>query len=89
MRNIQAYFKTENDAESVRASLESIHVENESVERIPTDHHELIEIIIDIFKPESREDEFSPYLVQFDVSETDFEEASNIVKNNRGYIGAK
>ena len=37
MKAIQAYFQTENDAESAKASLQSLSVEQESVEAIPED----------------------------------------------------
>ncbi|MFQ3546224.1 hypothetical protein Q7A53_19245 [Halobacillus rhizosphaerae] len=36
-KHVEAYFKTENDAESAKAELQSLRTENELVEAIPED----------------------------------------------------
>lgn len=85
MKHIEAYFETENDAASVKAKLETYHIEDETVEKVPSDNDPFAKLLLNFFKPNSS-DGFRPYLLQFKVSEDDYEEANQIVKNNSGYI---
>lgn len=96
MDQIIAYFKSENDAESARASLQKLKVENERVEEIPEDSRK--ERIIPFSSSglqanvaeygESFNDAFGAkgedmtHLLQFDVAEDDHDDAVKVLEEH-------
>ncbi|MFC4557740.1 hypothetical protein ACFO3D_05900 [Virgibacillus kekensis] len=83
---IDAYFRTENDAESAKASLETLKVENSSVEPVTEElRNKLIEILRDMFTTPD-EDPHHPYLLHAEVKQEDFQEAVDVVKKGKGFI---
>ena len=86
MKKIEAYYKTENNAESAKAKLETLKVDNVLVERIsdPATKNKFTEIIKDMFTAE--EDSHDPQILHAEVAEEDFAEASKIVQESAGYI---
>lgn len=87
MKKIEAYYKTENNAESAKAKLETLKADNVLVERIsdPATKNKFTEIIKDMFTAEE-EDSYDPQILRAEVAEEDFAEASKIVQESDGYI---
>ena len=87
MHKILAYYRTEDDAESAKAKLETLEVHNLTVEKIPDDSNEFVDVIRDIFTDDDRyEDEHAPQVLRFEVTNDDVAEANRIVKESEGYI---
>ncbi|MDC3412114.1 hypothetical protein NC797_01555 [Aquibacillus sp. 3ASR75-11] len=81
MKKIQAYFTNENDAESVRAKLQTLNVENVTVEEIPENSN----IIRDLIHPEEGDQQL-PQVLQLEVVEEDYQEATAILKESSGHM---
>lgn len=84
---IEAYYRTENDAESVKAKLETLKVDNVLVERIsdPNSRNKFMEIIKDMVTADNG-DNHDPQVLHVEVAEDDFTEASKIVHESNGFI---
>ncbi|MBM7693789.1 hypothetical protein JOC77_003233 [Peribacillus deserti] len=74
MERVAAYFRNENDAEDVRAKLQALAVSDVLVDKVPEDNNRILDIIRDVFRDvDNKGHEHSPYIVEFLVSEADFE----------------
>jgi hypothetical protein len=85
MKKIQAYFKNENDAESVRTKLRTLNVEDGMIEKVPNGRN-LTDIVSDLFGGEDHSRAGNPYVYEFMVSEDDHDKARTIVQDHYGYI---
>lgn len=84
MQRVQAYFKDENDAESVRAKLKTINVEDGMIERVPEGRN-ITDVVRDLFSGEDHNGH-DPHVLEFNVSDDEHDTANSIVKENNGYI---
>lgn len=82
MKKIQAYFENENDAEAAKAKLQTIHIQNESVEKVPSDDKKIRFDILDI----SPQEDSRPHVLQFEVEETNLDEANRIINDSKGHL---
>ncbi|MFD1020247.1 hypothetical protein [Thalassobacillus hwangdonensis] len=85
MKRIDAVFKNENAAESVKAELQPLRVENMMVEEITEESYGLRDFFRKMVVPES-DGGHPPHLLQFDVKDEDYEKARSIIKGHDGYI---
>ncbi|WP_404454893.1 hypothetical protein LG329_06485 [Virgibacillus necropolis] len=86
MAKIDAYYRTENNAESAKAKLETLKVEKVLVERITEPSKSgVIEIMKNLFTVDDNETH-DPQVLHVEVAEEDFEEAGKIVQESEGYI---
>lgn len=86
MKQIDAYFRNESNAESVKAELETLKVENVLVERVPENSKkDLTRIMRGIFKPDSKGDH-DPQVLHVAVANEDFYKANKIIQESDGYI---
>lgn len=86
MQKIYAYFKTESNALSAKATLETLKVEKTLVEQVTgPDRNMLMEFLEAIFADDDQ-DNHDPQLLHAEVMEEDFEEANKIVQESKGYI---
>ncbi|PLT29765.1 hypothetical protein [Peribacillus deserti] len=86
MERVAAYFRNENDAEDVRVKLQALTVSDVMVDKVPEDNNRILDIIRDVFRDEDHSGQHRPYIVEFLVSEADFEQAKAIVNNNNGHF---
>lgn len=100
-KHIEAYFKSENDAESVHAELNKLKVNNVLIEEMPKDYGGTMLIpflsinsstgsggVVPLspIKPEQHNSSQDlTQLLQFDVEDEDYEDALTILKENDGY----
>ncbi|UOR13352.1 hypothetical protein [Halobacillus amylolyticus] len=85
-KHVEAYFKTENDAESAKASLQKIEIENELVEPIPDDSSLLARLVpLSNFKNPGS-DRHLTHLLQFDVKEEGYKSALSIIEEHDGHM---
>lgn len=86
VQRIDAYFRTENNAESAKAELETLKVGKVFVERITEPSKSgVMEIIKNIFTIDDSENH-DPYVLHVEVAKEDFEEADKIIQESEGYI---
>ncbi|WP_430790636.1 hypothetical protein VBD025_06990 [Virgibacillus flavescens] len=89
MKKLEAYYRTESNAETAKAKLETLKVENVFVERIPEmERSGLMDIIKDMFTDKMK-DNHDPQVLYADVAEADFAEATRIVKESEGHVSMK
>ncbi|MFZ3577010.1 hypothetical protein [Virgibacillus sp. DJP39] len=86
MKTIDAYFKTESDAESVKAKLETLKVEQVLVERVPEfSRDKVTEILKNLFTNEPK-DSHDPQVLHVEIADEDYGEADKIIRESNGYI---
>ncbi|WP_407270927.1 hypothetical protein [Radiobacillus sp. PE A8.2] len=101
-KKLEAYFKNEDDAETVHAELNRFNVSNVSVEEIPEGDERFLVPIFPINNSgssgggglvaglgefgEPTQTDQRRHLLSFEIEEKDFQEALNIVKKSEGYI---
>ncbi|WP_181347083.1 hypothetical protein [Thalassobacillus sp. CUG 92003] len=86
MKRIQAYFNNEDHAEGARIKLQSLEgVHGASVEKIPDENNELVDMLKDLLVPEEDE-EHRPQVLTFEVEEDDYANAHQVVKESKGYV---
>jgi hypothetical protein len=88
MQRVQAYFRNENEAEDVKASLQTLKVRDVMVERVPETNRNLWDLIRDTFSREEafNEDHHEPHVIEFKVDEGDYSQAKDVIRKNNGYI---
>jgi hypothetical protein len=97
MKNIQAYFKSENDAEAAKAKLEKLRVSDLLVDGFPEPENKAV--FVPLFTMGStaastgliaegiymdREEADVTHLLEGKVSEADYEEAMQILQDGNG-----
>ena len=100
-KKIQAYFKSENDAEDVHATLNKLNIQNVLVDQLPEESDRSFIAPLGINSSTSAsipaaiypvpatfgEDESERNnMLEFEVEEEDFVEALNIIKENDGHV---
>ncbi|MGD6804556.1 hypothetical protein FZC79_13950 [Rossellomorea vietnamensis] len=88
MKSVQAYFRNENEAEDVKASLQKLSVRDVRVEKVPESNTNLWDLIRDTFSRSNAydEDHHNPHVLEFQVEEGQYAQAEAIVKENNGHI---
>lgn len=88
MKSVQAYFRNENEAEDVKASLQALSVRDVRVEMVPESNRNLWDLIRDTFSRSNAydEDNHNPHVLEFQVEEGQYAQAEAIVKENNGHI---
>jgi hypothetical protein len=86
VKRIQAYFKNENDAESVKAKLQSLNVNNATVEEIPENNDGILDIFRDLIVLDESDKQQLTQVLQFEITEEDYQKANAMVKESDGYI---
>ncbi|ASK62553.1 hypothetical protein CFK37_10535 [Virgibacillus phasianinus] len=90
MSKIEAYYRTENDAESAKAKLETFKVGDVIIERVPdASRNGFIEQMKNIFADVDASEQHDPQILQADIAEEDFAEANRIVQESEGYFSDK
>ncbi|WP_223702560.1 hypothetical protein [Sutcliffiella deserti] len=84
MERISAYFRNENEAESVKTKLHGLNVEDVLVDKVPEGNRTILDPIKDVFKGNEKDSDHQTHVLEFKVSESDLQEAKAIVKNNNG-----
>ncbi|MDL4840997.1 hypothetical protein [Aquibacillus rhizosphaerae] len=101
-KSIQAYFKSENDAESVHAKLNTLNIKNVFVDKVPdgTDFRMVFPLInngngagrtigaggIGINLADSSSDNNRTHVLEFEVEDKDVQDAYKILSENDGHI---
>lgn len=88
MERVQAYFRNENEAEDVKAKLQTLDVSDVMVERVPESNKNLWDLIRDTFSRSNVYDQenHDPHLVEFKVAEGEYPKVKEIVRENNGHI---
>ncbi|UOQ43684.1 hypothetical protein MUN89_17615 [Halobacillus salinarum] len=101
-KHVEAYFHTENDAESAKADLQSLEIEHEFIEAIPDDRdlNTIVPVggssqfggtanISSVMNTKDIMDDpdgHLTHLLQFEVDEDRYEEALSIIKQHMGHM---
>ena len=88
MERVLAYFKNEDEAETVKAKLQVLKVQDLMVERVPEDNRSLFDRLGDFFinNENDRDMNHLPHVLEFLVDEEHLAQAHAIVKENNGHI---
>ncbi|MBM7551620.1 hypothetical protein [Thalassobacillus pellis] len=86
MRRVNAYFENENHAEGVTARLQALRVENVTVEEIPEDNNNLVELFKRLVRAEDEAHTHKPQLLSFEVVDEDYAKAKKIIEDSKGRI---
>ncbi len=85
-KHVEAYFETENDAESAKASLQKLVIEEEYIEPVP-DNTPLLSRLIPLNNlDKSGPDKQLTHLLRFDVKDENYETALNVIKEHEGHM---
>ncbi|QDP41366.1 hypothetical protein [Radiobacillus deserti] len=86
MDKLSAYFQNENDAVDVQTKLQTLKVDNLTVEEVPESHTGILDTLRELLNSGDDETDHTPYKVLFEVAEEDSNRALAIIEENGGYI---
>ncbi|ASN04526.1 hypothetical protein [Virgibacillus necropolis] len=87
VKKMDAYYRTESNAESAKAKLETLKVEKVLVERVPdSSRNGLMEVIKNMFTDDTKDHHHDPQILHVEVADEDFAEANKIVQESEGFI---